>query len=164
MPGNDPSDVPNLRPDGVWAAIQYCRGDATNPGRRVKLSLRLRPTPVGWWATFVPSNVRVIHPDSDCQSQLGPYSAWGRRRTHLCRARPKAPRQSPNRSRCLSDPHPEPRIDGHRPGVRHRVDNRLRVRRLLRDFIEKTDGTERPCTDDGQCPRTDNHRPRTNDT
>ena len=54
---------------------------------------------------------------------------------------------------------------GHRPGVRHRVDNRLGVRRLLRDFIEKTAGTERPCTDDGQCPRTDdNHRPRTNDT
>ena len=54
---------------------------------------------------------------------------------------------------------------GHRPGVRHRVDNRLRVRRLLRDFIEKTAGTERPCTDDGHCPRTDdNHRPRTNDT
>ena len=43
--------------------------------------------------------------------------------------------------------------------------NRLRVRRLLRDFIETTAGTERPCTDGGHCPRTDdNHRPRTNDT
>ncbi len=94
MPGNDPSDVPNLRPDGVWAAIQYCRGDATNPGRRVKLSLRLRPTPLGWCATFVPRNVRVIHPYSDCQSQLGPYSAWGRRRTPLV---PGAQRRRGNR-------------------------------------------------------------------
>jgi hypothetical protein len=32
---------------------------------------------------------------------------------------------------------------GYRPGLRDRVDNRLGVGRLLRDFIETTAGTER---------------------
>ena len=33
-----------------------------------------------------------------------------------------------------------------------------RVNRLLGDFIQKMVGAERPCTDDAQCPRTDDNQ------